>query len=100
VPVFSEIGPVNLLNNTLLVWAQHRAFRAVYAELTRHSDRELRDRGLARGDLAAIAYAEAERRIITPAPNRAEAASLAWHDPAPARGAAPCFRKFQDGGAR
>jgi hypothetical protein len=74
---------VNLLNDSLRVWAQHREFRAM---------------GLARGDLAAIAYAEAERRIVTPAPGRAEAAALAWHDPAPARcGAMPLA---QDGGAR
>ena len=75
---------MNLLNNSLLVWAQHREFRAVYAELSRHSDRELRAMGLPRGDLAAIAYAEAERRIVTPAPNRAEAGVPAEHEAAPA----------------
>jgi hypothetical protein len=85
VPVFAEIGPVNLLNETLLVWAQQREFRAVYAELSRLSDRELRARGLARGELAAFAYAVAERRIVTPTPNHAETPASAWHDPAPAR---------------
>jgi hypothetical protein len=77
---------LNLLDNSLLVWAQHREFRAIYTELSRRSDRELCAMGLARGDLAALAYAEAERRIVTPAPNRAEAPAPAWHDPAPAPG--------------
>jgi uncharacterized protein YjiS (DUF1127 family) len=75
---------VNLLQNTLRLWAQHREFRAVHAALARHSDRELRDMGLTRGDIARLAYAEAERRIVTPTPcRRAEApAPVAWHDPA------------------
>ena len=68
---------MNLLQNTLRLWAQHREFRAVYAELARHSDRELRDMNLTRGDLAGLAYAEAERRIATPGPSRA-AAPQGW----------------------
>jgi uncharacterized protein YjiS (DUF1127 family) len=58
---------MNVLNHALSVWAQHREFRAVYAELARHSDRELRDMGIEHGDIARIAYQEAERRIVTPA---------------------------------
>jgi hypothetical protein len=77
---------MNLLNNILLVWAQHREFRAIYSKLSRHSDRELCALGLVRGDLAALAYAEAERWIVTPAPNRAEATALGWRDPAPVPG--------------
>jgi uncharacterized protein YjiS (DUF1127 family) len=74
---------VNLLQNTLRLWAQHREFRAVYAELARHSDRELRDMGLERGDLARLAYAEAERRIGTPAASRTKAPAQARPDAVP-----------------
>jgi hypothetical protein len=70
---------VNLLSTLSRLWALHRAFRAVHAELARRSDRELRDMGLARGDVARLAYAEAERRVAPPAPrHRAKV-------PAPAR---------------
>ena len=58
---------MNVLNHALHVWAQHREFRAAYAELARHTERELRDMGIDRGDIAQIAYQEAERRIVTPA---------------------------------
>ena len=58
---------MNLFNHALSVWAQHREFRAVFAELARHTDRELRDMGIDRSDIARIAYQEAERRIVTPA---------------------------------
>ena len=75
---------MNLLDNILLAWAQHRAFRAAYAKLGRLSDRDLRDRGLARGDLARLAYEQAERRVAPPAPNRARHPVPAWHEPAPA----------------
>ena len=58
---------MNLFNHALHVWAQHREFRAVFAKLARHTDRELRDMGIDRGDITRIAYQEAERRIVTPA---------------------------------
>jgi len=75
---------LSLLQNTLRLWARHRAFHAVHAELARHSDRELRDMGIARGDIARLAHAEAERRVAPSTPShRAEApAPAAW--PAPA----------------
>jgi uncharacterized protein YjiS (DUF1127 family) len=57
---------VNLLQDSLRLWALHREFRTVYAELSRLSDRELDDMGIARGDIAGLAYDEAERRIVTP----------------------------------
>ena len=71
---------MDLLKNTLRVWAMHREFRAVLTKLNGHSDRELNELGLARGDIARVAYGEAERRIVTPATDRAEAP--AWQDPA------------------
>lgn len=74
---------MDLNKSILLIWAQHREFRAIYAELARLSDRELRDMGLARGDLARLAYAEAERRIATPAPSRGEAFDTIPPHPAP-----------------
>ena len=52
------------------VWAMHREFRAVFAELDGHSDRELAELGLDRSDIAQIAYEEAERRVVTPAADR------------------------------
>ena len=64
---FLEIGPVSLLNETLRAWAMHREFRAVLAELQHYSDRELTELGIGRGDIARVAYEEAERRIVTPA---------------------------------
>jgi uncharacterized protein YjiS (DUF1127 family) len=67
-PAFLEIGPMDLLKQSLLVWAQHREFRAVYAELNGYSDRQLAELGLSRSDVARVAYEEAERRIVTPSP--------------------------------
>ena len=60
---------MNLFNSTLQVWAMHREFRSVLAELSNRSDRELADLGLGRADLIRVAYEEAERRILTPAPD-------------------------------
>jgi uncharacterized protein YjiS (DUF1127 family) len=82
-----EIEPVNLLKNILSVWAMHREFRAVLAELDSYSDRELADLGVGRADVARLAYEEAERRVATPrAPSRVEAPAWAGRDPAPAPG--------------
>jgi uncharacterized protein YjiS (DUF1127 family) len=78
---------MDLLKHALRVWALHREFRAVLAELNGYSDRELADLGLGRGDVARIAYEEAERRVATPrAPSRAEAPAWAGRGPAPAPG--------------
>jgi uncharacterized protein YjiS (DUF1127 family) len=57
---------MNLFHHALRVWAQEREFRAVFAKLAGHTDRELRDMGIDRSDVARIAYDEAERRIVTP----------------------------------
>jgi uncharacterized protein YjiS (DUF1127 family) len=57
---------MNLFTHALHVWAQHREFHPVRAELDRYSDRQLRDMGLTRGDLTRVAYEEAERRVTTP----------------------------------
>jgi uncharacterized protein YjiS (DUF1127 family) len=62
-----ETEAMNLFNHALNVWAQHREFRAVVAELAGHTDRELLDMGIDRSDIARIAHQEAERRIVTPA---------------------------------
>ena len=64
---------MNVLNHALSIWAQHREFRAVFAELARHSDRELNDMGIDRSDTTRIAYQEAERRVVTPAASGAPA---------------------------
>ena len=61
---------MNILTHALSVWAQHREFRAVFAKLTRYTDRELRDMGIDRSDITRIAYQEAERRVVTPASRR------------------------------
>ena len=78
---------MDLLKNALRVWALHREFRAVLAELDSYSDRELADLGVGRADVARLAYEEAERRVATPlAPSRAEAPAWAGRDPALAPG--------------
>ena len=58
---------MDLLNETLRAWAMQREFRSVLNELKSYSDRELTELGLSRGDIARVAYQEAERRIVTPA---------------------------------
>ena len=77
---------MNLLKNILSVWAMHREFRAVLAELDSYSDRELADLGIGRADVARLAHEEAERRILTPAASRAEAPAKVWRDAALAPG--------------
>ena len=61
---------MNLFHHALSVWAQQREFRAVSAELARHTDRELRDMGVERSDITRIASDEAERRVVAPATGR------------------------------
>jgi uncharacterized protein YjiS (DUF1127 family) len=79
---------MELLKDTYRVWAMHREFRAVLAELDRYSDRELGDLGLSRSDVARVAYEEAERRIMTPpATSRDEGPVEAWRNPTLAPGA-------------
>jgi uncharacterized protein YjiS (DUF1127 family) len=73
-----EIAPLDLLNDTMRIWAMHREFRSVLAELAHHSDRELRELGIGRGDIARVAYEEAERRIVTPAAARNDRAEATW----------------------
>ena len=61
---------MNLLRKITLAWTQYRAFHASLAELERCSDRQLSDIGIARHDIARIAYEEAERRAGALAPSR------------------------------
>jgi uncharacterized protein YjiS (DUF1127 family) len=61
---------MNILHNTLRVWAMNREFRAVIAELNAYTDRQLDDLGIRRADIPRVAYEEAERRIATPAAQR------------------------------
>ena len=68
---------MHLLRNFMLMVRQHREFRAALAELNDHSDRELSELGIARGDLARVAYEEAERRMVT-ASARAYPKTAAW----------------------
>ena len=53
---------MSLLKNIAFVWVQYRHFQTALAELGRLSDRELGERGLTRGDIAWVAFEEAERR--------------------------------------
>ena len=73
---------MDLLKETYRVWAMHREFRTVLAELNSYSDRELTELGLGRGDVVRVAYEEAERRIGTPA--AAADARSKWQGPVPA----------------
>lgn len=61
---------MDLLNETMRIWAMHREFRAVLKDLQGYSDRELTELGISRADIARVAYEEAERRIVTPEPHR------------------------------
>src|SRR3954454_1384673 len=78
-PVHLETEAMSLIHHALSVWAQRREFRAAYAELARHTDRELRDMGIERRDITRIAEAEAERRIATPVASSTP--STAGHGP-------------------
>ena len=68
---------MHLLRNIMLMVRQHREFRAALAELNDHTDRELSELGIARGDIARVAYEEAERRMAT-ASARAYPKTAAW----------------------
>jgi uncharacterized protein YjiS (DUF1127 family) len=69
---------MDLLKDTLRIWAMHREFRSVLAELGHYSDRELCELGIGRGDITRVAYQEAERRILTPAAARPDTTGEAW----------------------
>lgn len=72
---------MDLLNDTLRVWAQYREYQAVLAELNSRSDAELAKLGLERCDVARVAYEEAERRVATPSLNDAERPAPAGRAP-------------------
>lgn len=55
---------MSLFSHVQSVWTRQREFRAVFTELARHSDRELRDMGIDRGDIARLAGREAKRRVV------------------------------------
>lgn len=60
---------MNTLKQLLFAWVQYRHFQAIYGELTRMSETELAERGIARQDIGWAAFREAERRTE---------ASLTW----------------------
>jgi hypothetical protein len=68
---------MDLLNDSLRLWAHHREFKAVLAELATRSDAELAEMGIARSDVVRLAFEEAERRILAPAARGADAAPRA-----------------------
>src|SRR5688572_14915572 len=69
-PASPEIEAMDLLRTITLALTQYRAFHASLAELKGCSDRELSDLGIARHDIARVAYLEAERRAGAPVPSR------------------------------
>jgi uncharacterized protein YjiS (DUF1127 family) len=71
---------MDLLKNILLVWAQYREFRATLAELNGYSDRELAEAGIARSDIAQVAYEKAERYVMAPVAS-GRVPAPAWQDP-------------------
>lgn len=76
---------MDLLKEIHRTWALRREFRAVLSELSAYSDRELVELGLGRGDVARVAYEEAERRIGAPGTDRATPAPVGWYGrPVPA----------------
>ena len=91
---------MDLLKETYRIWAMHREFRTVLAELNGYSDRELTELGIGRGDVARVAFEEAERRIVTPqrhAPRTRGHGRLAWAGPRDREVAqhAPSFRHIK-----
>jgi uncharacterized protein YjiS (DUF1127 family) len=70
---------MDLLKETHRIWAMHREFRTALRELGSYTDRELTELGLERGDIAWIAYEEAERRIGTA--TAPAGAPETWHGP-------------------
>ena len=83
---------MRLLTTIATTLAQYHQFNATLRELNARSDRELADMGVDRGDIARLAWQEAERRFPLPAeagdrqatPRRRRAASSSrW--PASAR---------------
>jgi uncharacterized protein YjiS (DUF1127 family) len=58
---------MHLLKSVLLTLRQYREFRAALAELGARPDDELAELGIDRGDIARIAYEEAERRAAASA---------------------------------
>ena len=76
---------MDLLKETHRIWAMHREFRRVLAELNAYSDRELGELGLSRADVVRVAYEEAERRIgATDKAAPAAKASAPWQGALPA----------------
>jgi uncharacterized protein YjiS (DUF1127 family) len=53
---------MNFFMQIALVWMQYRAFQTTFAELSRMSDRGLKDMGLHRSDIARVALGQAEGR--------------------------------------
>ncbi len=77
---------MDLLKETYRIWAMHREFRTVLAELNGYTDRELTELGLSRADVVRAAYDEAERRIMATEPERRSvtARGRRWYGPVPA----------------
>jgi uncharacterized protein YjiS (DUF1127 family) len=70
---------MDLLKEIHRTWALRREFRTVLGELAAYSDRELADLGLGRGDVARVAYEEAERRVAAPRPDGSRPAQAGWY---------------------
>lgn len=68
---------MDLLRSFIRMVRQHREFRAALGELNDYTDRELHELGIARGDIARVAYDEAERRMAT-APASVRPDPAAW----------------------
>jgi uncharacterized protein YjiS (DUF1127 family) len=83
-PALPETEVMHLLRTIGLIWAQYRAFQAALAELEGYSSRELSDLGIARGDIARLAYEESERRVAALAASRppVEPPASSWVKPA------------------
>ena len=70
---------MSLLNHIALVLRQHGEFRATLSRLNGLSDAGLRQRGLARGDIARVAYQDAETRAAAYARQQDKAPALAGY---------------------
>ena len=70
---------MDLLKDIHRTWALRREFRTVLSELAAYSDHELTGLGLSRGDVARVAYEEAERRILAPRADGSKPAQAGWY---------------------
>ena len=70
---------MNSFRKITLFFRRYRYFQAALTELESHSDRQLSDMGLRRGDIVGLAYAMAEERLAADTARRAAAPAVSGY---------------------